>query len=124
MPEPHALHSPVHPVGVAPTDPLRIDPWSESTRGTVHYRIVAGAEPDILCRLLNGFAQQSLLPCRVEMLRRDPLLEIEISQSGLSWHRAELIAQKMRAQVDVCSVQLQACHEPLTPLPSSTAPYA
>ncbi|MET1079267.1 MAG: hypothetical protein ABWY06_14745 [Pseudomonas sp.] len=94
---------------VTSAHPQRPDPWAGPARERVCFRIVAEPETDILCRLLNGFAQQSLLPSHVELQRQGPLLTIEISQPDVSWHRAELIAQRMRGLIDVRSVLLQPC---------------
>jgi hypothetical protein len=40
--------------------------------------------------------------------RRDDLLSIAIVIDGLSWHRAQVIAEKLRNLISVCSVDLQA----------------
>lgn len=65
-----------------------------ATHSCVHYQLQVEAEPDSLCRVLNLFALQFLTPHKVLMKQEDDLLEIEIEITGLSWHRAELIAQK------------------------------
>ena len=36
------------------------------------------------------------------------LLSIDIVMDGLSWHRAQVIAEKLRNLISVCSVNLQA----------------
>jgi hypothetical protein len=38
----------------------------------------------------------------------DDLMSIDIVMDGLSWHRAEVIAEKLRNLINVCSVELQA----------------
>ena len=66
----------------------------------------AEAEPDSLCRVLNLFALQFLTPHHVQVSQQDDWLAIEIGIGGLSWHRAEVIAQKLRNLVCVGDVSL------------------
>ncbi|WP_296269142.1 hypothetical protein [Pseudomonas sp. UBA6562] len=73
----------------------------------VSYRIKVEAEPDSLCRILNLFALQSLTPHALQASQQDDLLTVGIEVGGLSWPRAELIAQKMRNLVCVAEVTLQ-----------------
>ena len=85
----------------------RTDAWAASNaHSTVHYRLQAEAEPDSLCRVLNLFALQFLVPLQVNVQRQDDLLALEIVIDGLSWHRAEVIAEKLRNLISVCSVTL------------------
>ncbi|QCI15159.1 hypothetical protein E6B08_29040 [Pseudomonas putida] len=85
----------------------RTDAWAASaSHSTVYYRLQAEAEPDTLCRVLNLFALQFLTPYSVQVSQQDDLLDIEIGIGGLSWHRAQVIAQKMRNLVCVCEVSL------------------
>ncbi|MHC8403265.1 hypothetical protein ACYZTX_28480 [Pseudomonas sp. MDT1-17] len=87
----------------------RTDVWNASNAHCrVHYQLLAEAEPDLLCRALNLFALQCLTPVQVNMQRRDDLLSIDIVMDGLSWHRAQVIAEKLRNLISVCSVDLQA----------------
>lgn len=86
----------------------RIDAWAANTaHSTVHYRLQAEAEPDSLCRVLNLFALQFLTPHSVQVNQCDDLLDMEIGIGGLSWHRAEVIAQKLRNLVCVADVSLE-----------------
>lgn len=86
----------------------RADAWAvTSAHCQAHYQIVAEAEPDVLCRVLNYFALQFLTPRHVAVNREDDLLNIDIVIDGLSWHRAEVLAEKLRNLISVCSVQLQ-----------------
>lgn len=86
----------------------RTDAWAASNaHSTVHYRLQADAEPDSLCRVLNLFALQFLTPHQVQMQQQDDLLNLEIGVAGLSWHRAELIAQKMRNLICVAQVSVE-----------------
>ncbi|WP_077044704.1 hypothetical protein [Pseudomonas sp. KK4] len=91
------------------TPPTRADVWSA---GNVHcrvrYQLLAEAEPDLLCRVLNLFALQCLTPEQVNAQRQDDSLRIEIVIDGLSWHRAQVIAEKLRNLISVCSVDLLA----------------
>nr|WP_313741471.1 hypothetical protein [Pseudomonas sp.] len=73
----------------------------------VSYHVTVEAEPDSLCRILNLFALQSLTPHAVQASQQEDLLTVAIEVGGLSWPRAELIAQKMRNLVCVAEVTLQ-----------------
>jgi hypothetical protein len=85
----------------------RLDAWAaNAVHCTVHYRLQADAEPDSLCRVLNLFALQFLTPHSVNVSQRDDLLDVAIGVGGLSWHRAEVIAQKLRNLVCVSEVCL------------------
>ena len=91
------------------TPHTRADAWNVSnTHCRVHYQLLAEAEPDLLCRALNLFALQFLTPQQVNVQRMDDLLSIDIVIDGLSWHRAQVIAEKLRNLISVCSVDLQA----------------
>ncbi|MGE8151800.1 hypothetical protein ACQKP5_11185 [Pseudomonas vancouverensis] len=90
------------------TSPTRADVWSVgNAHCRVHYQLQAEAEPDLLCRALNLFALQCLTPQQVNVLRLTDLLAIDIVVDGLSWHRAQVIAEKLRNLISVCSVELQ-----------------
>ncbi|PTV60037.1 MULTISPECIES: hypothetical protein [Pseudomonas] len=85
----------------------RTDAWAATNaHSTVLYRLQAEAEPDSLCRVLNLFALQFLTPHSVQVSQQDDWLDIEIGIGGLSWHRAEVIAQKLRNLVCVGEVSL------------------
>lgn len=92
-----------------PTLP-RLDAWAaNAVHCNVHYRVQIEAEPDSLCRVLNLFALQFLTPHSVKVSQCDDLLDMEVGINGLSWHRAEVIAQKLRNLVcvaDVCLANL------------------
>ncbi|RON47409.1 hypothetical protein BK666_11280 [Pseudomonas frederiksbergensis] len=91
------------------TPPTRADVWNASNAHCrVQYQLLAEAEPDLLCRALNLFALQFLTPEQVNAQRMDDLLSIDIVIDGLSWHRAEVIAEKLRNLISVCSVNLQS----------------
>lgn len=97
----------------SPVTPLRDDVWAASSAlSCVRYQLQVEAEPDSLCRVLNLFALQFLTPHRVVMTQRDDVLEVEIELGGLSWHRAELIAQKMRNLICVDEVSLALAPHP------------
>ncbi|MDB5981463.1 MAG: hypothetical protein JWQ69_2478 [Pseudomonas sp.] len=90
----------------APT--LRPDVWATSNiQVRAQYQILAEAEPDLLCRVLNLFAMQYLIPQQVSVLRQDGMLMIEVQLDGLTWHRAQVIGEKMRNLIDVCSVSVE-----------------
>nr|WP_319527025.1 hypothetical protein [Pseudomonas laurentiana] len=93
-----------------PVTPLRTDAWAANAPHTrVQYRLQAEAEPDSLCRILNLFALQFLVPQQVHVQHAGELMHIEVQIGGLSWHRAELIVQKMRNLISVVEVQLEPC---------------
>lgn len=92
-----------------PVTPLRADVWAASAaHSQVRFSLMIEAEPDSLCRVLNLFALQFLTPHQLHMTQQDDLLALELAIGGLSWHRAELIAQKMRNLICVCDVRLDA----------------
>ncbi|WP_259755076.1 hypothetical protein [Pseudomonas sp. GCEP-101] len=70
------------------------------------YLIRAEVDADILCRLLNQFALQGHVPAEVEASRREDWLDIALRVNTLPRYRAEVIAQRMRGMVSVCSVDL------------------
>ena len=91
------------------TPTTRADVWNVSNAHCrVQYQLLAEAEPDLLCRALNLFALQFLTPEQVNVQRLDDLLSVDIVIDGLSWHRAEVIAEKLRNLISVCSVTLQS----------------
>lgn len=93
---------------VETTHPVtRVDAWAvNSVHCQAHYRIVAEAEPDLPCRVLNLFALQFLTPSQVTANRVDDLLHLDIVMDGLSWHRAQVIAEKIRNLISVYSLQV------------------
>lgn len=96
------------PLEAVSTTPTRADVWNVSNAHCrVHYQLLAEAEPDLLCRVLNHFALQFLIPQQVNVLQQDNLLSIDVVLDGLSWHRAQVIAEKLRNLISVCSVDLQ-----------------
>ncbi|RON08252.1 hypothetical protein BK659_16990 [Pseudomonas brassicacearum] len=96
------------PLEAVSNTPTRTDVWNISNAHCrVHYQLLAEAEPDVLCRTLNLFALQFLVPQHVNVLRQDDLLSIDIVMDALSWHRAQVIAEKLRNLISVCSVELQ-----------------
>ncbi|WP_166361094.1 hypothetical protein [Pseudomonas akapageensis] len=95
--------------------PLRADAWAHGNpHSQVRYRLVAEAEASSLCCVLNLFAMQYLTPHKIIVLQEDGQLLIDIELGDLSWHRAEVIAQKMRNLINVCEVTLElAEREPM-----------
>lgn len=85
----------------------RVDAWAvNSAHCQAHYQIVAEAEPDVVCRVLNYFALQFLTPRQVTMNREGDLLNIDIVMDGLSWHRAQVIGEKIRNLISVCALDV------------------
>ncbi|WP_434573683.1 hypothetical protein [Pseudomonas sp. Z3-6] len=96
------------PLEAVATTPTRADVWhAANAHCRVHYQMLAEAEPDLLCRALNLFALQGLTPQQVRVERLDDLLSLDILMDGLSWHRAQVIAEKLRNLIGMCSVDLQ-----------------
>ena len=86
----------------------RADVWNvNNVHCLAQYQILAEAEPDLLVRVLNLFALKFLTPEQVNVQRMDDLLSIDLVMGGLSWHRAQVIAEKLRNLISVCSVNLQ-----------------
>ncbi|MFC5694310.1 hypothetical protein ACFPU0_01905 [Pseudomonas sp. GCM10022186] len=73
----------------------------------MQFAILAEAEADILGRLLAFFAQLQLVPRWLQVNRLGDDLLVQLRQPGLTPHRAEVIAQKMRSLVSVSSVELE-----------------
>ncbi|MEE9098858.1 MULTISPECIES: hypothetical protein [Pseudomonas] len=88
-------------------------PVPAETAADVRYLIRAEIDADILCRLLNQFALQGHVPMEVEASRREDWLDIALRVNTLPRYRAEVIAQRMRGMVSVCSVDLHV-DEPRT----------
>ena len=85
----------------------RIDVWAiNAAPCAVVFRIVAEADADVLCRALNLFALQQLVPQQVDVVRADDVLRIEIVSDEQSWHRAQVIGEKLRNLVSVCEMEL------------------
>ncbi|MCF5721064.1 hypothetical protein [Pseudomonas syringae] len=83
----------------------RVDAWAvNNAHCQAHYLIVAEAEADVLCRVLNYFALQYLIPRQVTVNREADLLDIAIVMDGLSWHRAQVIGEKIRNLINVHSL--------------------
>lgn len=88
--------------------PLRHDVWSVgNTHCRSRYQIFAEAEPDLICRVLNLFAMQYLIPRQVSVLQQEGMLMIEVEMDGMTWHRAQVIGEKMRNLINVCTVELE-----------------
>ncbi|MDB6049291.1 MAG: Uncharacterized protein JWR17_2037 [Pseudomonas sp.] len=92
-----------------PLTVARPDVWAvNNVHVRAHYQILAEAEPDLLCRVLNLFAMQYLIPQQVSVLQQDETLMLDIQLDGLTWHRAQVISEKMRNLINVCSVVLES----------------
>jgi hypothetical protein len=88
--------------------PQRPDTWSAANAlCCARYEILVEAEPDSLCRVLNLFAMQYLIPRQVNVLQQDDVLGIDVEVAGLTWHRAQVIGEKMRSLINVCSVNVE-----------------
>ncbi|MDP2146838.1 MAG: hypothetical protein Q8J91_09160 [Pseudomonas sp.] len=96
----------MHSVPASPA--TRLDAWAVSnSHCQARYQILAEAEPDVLCRILNYFALQFLVPQQVSVTRDEDLLNIDVVMDGLNWHRAQVIGEKLRNLISVCSLELQ-----------------
>ena len=86
---------------------VRPDVWaSNAAPCPVLYRIQADADADVLCRVLNLFALQQLIPQQVEVVRDQDTLSIEIQSHEQSWHRAQIIGEKLRNLISVFDMEL------------------
>ncbi|MFV3307560.1 hypothetical protein ACNFBT_20035 [Pseudomonas sp. NY15181] len=88
-------------------------PVPTETAADVRYLIRAEIDADVLCRLLNQFALQGHVPMEVEAVRQEDWMDIALRVNTLPRYRAEVIAQRMRGMVSVCSVDLHV-DEPRT----------
>ena len=70
------------------------------------YRIVAVSTPQVMLRILGLFAQQDRVPERVRMDVVEDMIWLALSVDGLTRHRAEIIAEKLRALIDTVTVDL------------------
>jgi hypothetical protein len=87
---------------------LRHDAWSVSNAHCLsRYQILAEAEPDLICRVLNLFAMQYLIPQQVSVLQQEDMLMMSVEVGAMTWHRAQVIGEKMRNLINVCSVELE-----------------
>ncbi|MET0309512.1 MAG: hypothetical protein ABW023_12470 [Sphingomonas sp.] len=71
------------------------------------FAIRADRCPQILNRLTGLFAQSDLIPQSVQARSGDDHMVVRIIQSGISEHRASIIAEKMRVIVTVRSVDAE-----------------
>ncbi|WP_024676780.1 hypothetical protein [Pseudomonas syringae] len=86
----------------------RPDNWSSSNAlCCARYQIVAEAEPALLCQVLNLLAMQYLIPHQLTVVQQESTLIIDLHVARLSWHRAQVIGEKMRNLIDVCSVEVE-----------------
>ena len=86
----------------------RPDVWANNAAPcAVRFCIQAEAEADVLCRVLNLFALQQLVPRHVEVLRDDDGFSINIVSDEQSWHRAQVIGEKLRNLVSVFDMTLE-----------------
>jgi hypothetical protein len=112
------------PLEAVHNTPLRPDAWAaNNAHCRARYQLLADAEPDLLCRVLNLFAMQYLIPQKVSVLQQDGQLMIEAEVGELTWHRAQVIGEKMRSLISVCSVDLQSITD-LHVLPTSLSSAA
>lgn len=102
-------------LSLQPTPLPREDHWHPHTARLqaceMQFAILAEAEADVLGRLLGFFAQLQLVPRWLEVNRLGDNLLVQLRQPGLTPHRAEVVARKMRSQVGVFSVEVE--HSPV-----------
>ena len=99
------------------TPSLRPDVWaSNAAPCPVLYRIQAQADADVLCRVLNLFALQQLIPQQVDVVRDQDTMSIEILSHEQSWHRAQIIGEKMRNLISVFEMELIPVQESKAPM--------
>ena len=74
--------------------------------GRSEYRVLAAKTPQVMLRILGLFAQQDQLPDRLRMDVVDDMIWVALTIDGLTRHRADVIAEKLRALVDTEAVDL------------------
>ncbi|QXQ07495.1 hypothetical protein KX816_05575 [Sphingosinicellaceae bacterium] len=74
--------------------------------GRSEYRVLAAKTPQYMLRILGLFAQQDQLPDRLRMDVVEDMIWVALTIDGLTRHRADVIAQKLRALVDTEAVDL------------------
>jgi hypothetical protein len=74
---------------------------------TASFRVTLVADLGAAMRIINLFAQQGLLPDRIAVATHPGRLVVSVRQSGIAAGRADLIAARMQAQVDVARVVLK-----------------
>ena len=86
------------------------------------FKVRGDASPQLLMRILGLFAQQDRMPDRATVEKVDETLEVVVAVGALPWHRAEVVAEKIRSMIGTHSVQLawhaspQAGRNPIRPL--------
>lgn len=50
---------------------------------------------------------QYLTPQQVNVLQQEGMLLINIEVDGMTWHRAQVIGEKMRNLINICTVDLE-----------------
>lgn len=110
MPTTTALLSPrdTRDAPLAPARTSRPAPWRELPAQPIEFHIRCEAEADVLCRLLGLLAQLGLVPQRLNLERHDDKLRLALRLSGLSRHRADVLAQQLRGLVCVWQVDWRA----------------
>lgn len=73
----------------------------------IRFDIVTRSDPQALIRLLNHFAQNSLLPSRVTATEEAGRLKVRIDQPDVEEKQASIIAERMRNFVLVETVRLR-----------------
>lgn len=91
----------------------RADVWAAGNQTTtVQFTLGAEIEADILCRVFNLFAMQYLIPAKVDARQLADSLEIQVEVGDITWHRAQVIAEKMRNLISVFEVNLVNAEHP------------
>ncbi|MBD1586101.1 hypothetical protein [Pseudomonas typographi] len=89
--------------------PTRNDPWARDlATECVRFVLNAQPQPDVACRVMNLLAMQYLMAHHAHLQVQHGVLRLELEVAQVSWHRAQLIAQRMRGLVDVDDVVLEA----------------
>lgn len=92
----------------------RPDVWAAGNLTTsVQFTLSAEIEADVLCRVLNLFAMQYLIPHQLTAHQVADSLQIQVQVAELTWHRAQVIAEKMRNLISVFDVQLAGAQHPV-----------
>lgn len=73
----------------------------------MRFDIVSRSDPQALIRLLNHFAQRSLLPSHVAATEEAGRLKVRIDQPDVEEKQAKIIAERMRNSVLVETVRIE-----------------
>ncbi|SDA10628.1 hypothetical protein [Sphingomonas sp. NFR15] len=75
----------------------------------IAFTVAASADAQLLCRVLGFVARLGWVPDKVDAIRQGDEMRISIRLGDIDVDRAELLAENIRAMIDVEAVQLVLC---------------